>query len=213
MGSSDATERVRRLYDDAANRYDTWMPLAEKLFLAGGREWVASGARGRTLEVAIGTGRNLPYYPRDVELAGVDVSSAMLDIARRRARELGREVDLRVGDAHLLEFADRSFDTVVFTLALCTIPADRRAVAEAWRVLRPGGCLRMLEHVRSPVLAVRMGQRVLEPLFLRLASDHLLREPLEHVEVERFEIECLRRSSWGIVERLAARKLVIDQLQ
>ncbi|MDP9479040.1 MAG: class I SAM-dependent methyltransferase, partial [Actinomycetota bacterium] len=136
---SDATERVRRLYDDVAPRYDRWMPLAEKLFLGGGREWVASGASGRTLEVAIGTGRNLPYYPRDVELTGVDVSPAMLAIARRRARELGREVDLRVGDAQVLEFPDESFDTVVFTLALCTIPDDRRAVAEAWRVLRPGG--------------------------------------------------------------------------
>ncbi len=57
-------EPVRRLYDDVANRYDRCMPLAEKLFPGGGREWVAAGARGRTLEVAIGTGRNLPYYPR-----------------------------------------------------------------------------------------------------------------------------------------------------
>lgn len=88
MGSSDATERVRRLYDDVADRYDRWMPLAETLFLGGGREWVASAARGRTLKVAIGTGRNLPYYPEDVMLTGVDVSSAMLEIARRRAREL-----------------------------------------------------------------------------------------------------------------------------
>jgi len=91
VGSSDATERVRRLYDDVADRYDRWMPLAEKLFLGGGHEWVASAARGRTLEVAIGTGRNLPYYPQDVELTGVDVSPAMLKIARRRARKLGRE--------------------------------------------------------------------------------------------------------------------------
>jgi ubiquinone/menaquinone biosynthesis C-methylase UbiE len=130
----------------------------------------------------------------------------MLDVAHRRARELGHEVDLRVGDAQDLSFPDASFDTVVATLALCTIPDDRRAVAEAARVLRPGGRLLLLEHVRSPVLPVRMVQRVLEPLTLLLDHDHLLREPLRHVEDAGLVVERLERSKWGIVERLVARK-------
>ena len=73
----------------------------------------------------------------------------MLDIARRRAGELGRPVELRLGDAQALEFEDATFDTVVCTLSLCTIPDDRAAVAEVRRVLRPGGRFVLLEHVRS----------------------------------------------------------------
>lgn len=130
----------------------------------------------------------------------------MLDVARRRAGELGREADLRVGDAQDLPFADASFDAVVATLALCTIPDDCRAVAEAARVLRPGGRLLLLEHVRSSVLPVRLVQRILDPLAVLIEHDHLLREPLRHVEGAGLVVERLERSKLGIVERLAARK-------
>ena len=63
-----------------------------------------------------------------------------------------------------------------------------------------------MEHVRSPVRAVRIGQRMIEPLAIRFEADHLTREPLEHLEAEGFEIEEQERSKWGIVERIAARK-------
>jgi ubiquinone/menaquinone biosynthesis C-methylase UbiE len=200
------TERVLRVYEREAPKYDRQMRFFERLLFAGGREWVCSQAAGEVLELALGTGRNLPHYPEGVRLSGVELSPAMLEIARLRARDLGREADLRVGDAQALEFADESFDTVVCTLSLCTIPDDRAAVAEVRRVLRPGGRFLSLEHVRSPLLPVRLGQRLLDPLFLRLEADHLLREPLEHLRVEGFEIEWLERSKLGIVERVAARK-------
>ena len=79
----------------------------------------------------MGTGRNLRHYPHGVNVTGVEFSPAMLEIARKRARQLGREIDLRVGDAQALDFPDASFATVVSTLALCTIPDDRAAVSEA----------------------------------------------------------------------------------
>jgi ubiquinone/menaquinone biosynthesis C-methylase UbiE len=130
----------------------------------------------------------------------------MLDLACRRARELGREADLRVCDAQNLPFPDASFDTVVATLALCTIPDERRAVAEVARVLRPGGRLLLLEHVRSPVLPVRLVQRILEPLAVLIDHDHLLREPLRHVEEVGLVVESLERSKLGIVERIQTSK-------
>jgi ubiquinone/menaquinone biosynthesis C-methylase UbiE len=111
-----------------------------------------------------------------------------------------------VGDAQALDFPGGSFDTVVCTLSLCTIPDDRAAVAEVRRVLRPGGRFLLLEHVRSPVLPIRLGQRLLEPLAVRFEADHLLREPLDHLYAEGFEVEQLERSKLGIVERVAARK-------
>jgi ubiquinone/menaquinone biosynthesis C-methylase UbiE len=201
------TVRVLRVYEKEARKYDSQMRLFERLLFAGGREWVCSRATGEVLELAAGTGRNLPHYPEGVRLTAIELSPAMLEIARARARELGREADLRVGDAQALDLPDESFDTVVCTLSLCTIPDDRAAVAEAWRVLRPGGRLLLLEHVRSPLLTVRIGQRLLEPLFLRLEADHLLREPLDHLRAEGFQIERLERSKLGIVERVAARKI------
>lgn len=203
---SGETERVRRIYDESAGRYDRQIGFFEKLLFGGGREWVCSRARGEVLEVAVGTGRNLPFYPKEVRLTGVELSPAMLEVARARAQELGVEADLRVGDAQALPFPDEAFDTVVMTLSLCTIPDDRRAVAEASRVLKTDGHLLLLEHVRSPVLPVRAVQRVLDPLFARFQADHLLREPLDHLQDASLEVERLERSKWGIVERVSARK-------
>lgn len=203
---SNQTERVRRIYDESAGTYDRAMALNERLFLGNGRAWVCSRARGEVLEVAVGTGRNLPYYARGARLTGVELSPAMLEIARARARELGVEADLRVGDAQALPFSDASFDTVVITLSLCTIPDDRKAVAEASRVLRPGGRLLLLEHVRSTRASVRIAQWLRDPLTVRFQGDHLLREPLEHLEDAGLVVEQLERSKWGVVERLSARK-------
>jgi len=200
------TERVLRLYEKEAHKYDRQMRFFEWLLFGGGREWVCSQAEGEVLEIAVGTGRNLPYYPDGVRLTGVELSPAMLEVAHARARELGREIDLRVGDAQALEFPDERFDSVVCTLSLCTIPDDRAAVAEVRRVLRPGGHFLLLEHVRSPLLPIRTAERLLEPLMLRFEADHLLREPLGHLRAEGFAIERLERAKLGIVERVAARK-------
>jgi ubiquinone/menaquinone biosynthesis C-methylase UbiE len=183
------------------------MEAVERLLFAGGREWVCSQAEGDVLEVAAGTGRNLPFYPASVRLTGIDLSPGMLEIASRRAVELGLHADLRVGDAQQLDFSDGSFDTVVFTLALCSIPDDGRAVAEAKRVLRPGGRLLLMEHVRSPHWLVRVAQRGLDRITVPLQGDHMAREPLEYLRREGFEIQRLERLKLGIVERVAARRL------
>ncbi len=167
--------------------------------------WVCAQAHGDILEIAVGTGRNFPHYPGDIRVTGIDLSPNMIEIARRRARELGFEADLRLGDAQDLDFDNARFDTVVCTLSLCSIPDARRAVAEVRRVLRRGGRFLLLEHVRSPLTPVRIAQRALQPLF-RMQGDSLLREPLEQLRAEGFDVERLERSKWGIVERVAARK-------
>lgn len=128
------------------------------------------------------------------------------ELARQRAKDLGRKVELRLGDAEALDCPDESFDTVVFGLCLCSIPDDRRAVAEAWRVLRRGGRILLLEHVRSPSSVVRFGQRLAEPLLLRFQADHPLREALEHLKAQGFEVERVDRWAWGIMERASAQK-------
>jgi ubiquinone/menaquinone biosynthesis C-methylase UbiE len=189
-----------------APRYDRQISFFERILFGGGREWVCSQAEGDVLELAAGTLRNLEHYPAGVRITAIELSPEMLAIGRRRAEDLGRDADLRVGDVQNLDFPDGSFDTVVCTLGLCTIPDPRRAVVEAHRVLRPGGKLILLEHVRSPSLPVRTIERMLDPLSVRFQADHLTREPLEYVEDAGFEVERLERSKWGIVERVLARK-------
>jgi ubiquinone/menaquinone biosynthesis C-methylase UbiE len=204
--SVDETERVRRIQDKEAPRYDRQMGFFDRVLFAGGREWACSQVHGDVLELAVGTGRNLPHYPAHVRLTGIELSPQMLEIGRQRAEELGRDVDLRIGDAQALEFENQSFDTVIITFGLCTIPDDRRAVTEAHRVLRPGGRLVLLEHVRSSSLAVRVVQRVLDPLSVRFTADHLVRDPLDYLGNVGFEIESVERLKWGIVEHVVARK-------
>jgi len=199
-------DRVRAIYEKEAPKYDRGMRFYERFVLGDARRWACARATGDVLELAGGTGLNLGHYPSDVRLTGIEFSPAMLDVAKRRAAELGRAADLRLGDAEQLEFDDESFDTVVCTYSLCTIPDDRRAVGEAARVLRPGGRLVLAEHVRSPVRLIRAGQRLLEPLMVRFEADHLLREPLEHVRAEDLVVDELERARLGIVERLAAYK-------
>jgi len=199
------TERIRSIWDREAPRYDRQMRVMERLLFGDGRAWVCSQATGEVLEVAVGTGRNFAFYPDGVRLIGIDLSPAMLAIARARARRLGLDVELLEGDAQALAFPDASFDTVVCTLSLCNIPDPRQAIAEMKRVLRPGGRLLLLDHVRSSVAAVRVVQRLLEVLTTRF-EDHLLRRPLVHVRAEGFRIERDERSKWGIVERVSAGK-------
>jgi ubiquinone/menaquinone biosynthesis C-methylase UbiE len=205
-GLTETTERVRRLWDKRAARYDRGMKLMERLLLGDGRAWLCSRARGEVLEVAIGTGRNLPHYPADVRLTGLDLSPGMLEVARRRAEALGRAVDLRVGDAQALDFPDASFDSAVCALALCSIPDDRQALAELYRVLRPGGRLLLLDHIPAKPRPVRALQALLERFKQLLGGEHLLRRPLGQVLALGFEVEQRERSKWGIIERLAARK-------
>jgi ubiquinone/menaquinone biosynthesis C-methylase UbiE len=202
----DATARVRRLCDQAADKYDREIRVWERLLFADGRQWLCNHASGDVLEIAIGTGRDLAFYPGSIRLTGVDLSPRMLAIAEARARSLGLDVDLQVGDAQSLPFPDDRFDTVVAALAICMIPAPRRAIAEVHRVLRPGGRFRLLEHVRSPLLPVRLVQRALNPLTVRFEGDHLMRDPLDYIADAGFTIEECARSKWGIVERLVVQK-------
>jgi ubiquinone/menaquinone biosynthesis C-methylase UbiE len=204
--AANETERIRDLYEKEAPRYDRTMKFFDRVLFKDARSWVCSKAEGQTLEIAVGTGMNLPHYHPDVQLTGIELSPAMLTLAKQRAAELGREVDFQVGDATALQFADRSFDTVVCTFALCTIPDDAAAVAEVRRVLRPGGRFLLAEHVRSPKPVTRRVQQLIDPLTVRCQGDHVAREPLDHLHAQGFEVEQLERYGLGIVERAVARR-------
>lgn len=204
--SQERDERSRRLWDRYAPRYDRQIRISERLLFPGGRTWACAQASGKVLEVAVGTGLNLPWYPEGIAFTGIDLSPAMLAIARDRARTLGRDADLREASAEALPFLDSSFDTVVCTISLCNIADDRVAIAEMYRVLRPGGRLILLDHVASDRRWVLAIERLLEPLTIRCSGDYLTRRPLPLVAAAGFTIESSQRLAAGIIERLTAVK-------
>ena len=204
--TKDRTARWHRYWDKKSRNYDKEMKFFDRHLFGDSRAWACGQATGEVLEVAVGTGLNLEAYPRDVALTGIDLSDAMLDIARSRATEVGRTATLQQTDAHELPFDDASFDTIVCTFGLCAIPDHTRAIAEMTRVLRPGGRLILVDHIASTSRVARGVQRFLEIFTVPLGGEHFLRRPLNHVRAAGFDIEQAQRFKLGLVERLVACK-------
>jgi ubiquinone/menaquinone biosynthesis C-methylase UbiE len=200
------TARQKQVWDKAAPSYDKQIAFFEKIQFAGGREWLGARSRGRVLEVAIGTGLSLPCYPAGATITGIELSPAMLAIARQRATSLSIDADLREGDAEHLPFDDASFDTVVCGLALCTIPSPAAALAEMRRVLVPGGHLLLLDHVGSTWPPVYAAQWLLERITIRTAGEHFTRRQLPLVNAAGFQVTETERLKAGTVERIYAVK-------
>jgi len=200
-------ERNRQTWGKQADSYDRMIGWWERRFFGEDhRPWACSRAEGKVLEVAVGTGLNLPFYDAGVDVVGIDLSPEMIAIAGRRALEAGRDVDLKVGDAHHLDFADGTFDTVVATYSLCNIPDPDQALGEMHRVLRAGGRLMLVDHIGSSSKPILWFQKIVEPLSIRFGGDHLTRRPSLSVERHGFEITERERFARGVVERLVATK-------
>lgn len=193
-----------RHWDSLAPTYDRKMDGVERRLFPQSRAWVCSRARGRTLEVGIGTGANLSHYRGDVALTGLDWSAEMLDVARHRAVVAARQVTLQQGDAANLPFPDEAFDSVVSTFALCCIPNDRGAIAETLRVLRPGGRLILADHVASSSLPLRLVQRTADLVSVPLHGEHYTRRPLRILHEMGVAIEETERHKLGVIEHVRA---------
>lgn len=161
------------------------------------REVLCAGARGNTLEVAVGTGRNLPYYPPQIRLTAIDPDPEMLDRARERAEELGMVARFAESDTQELKFADQTFDTVLCTLAMCAVPDQERALSEIHRVLVPGGRLLMVDHIEYALFPGRHVERLRE---------NPRRLPREVAVEVGFEVGHHDRLFLGLVERVVAHR-------
>lgn len=206
MTGAATTERVRRVWDQQAPHFDRQMRFFERVLFPGDRQWACQRAAGDVLEVAVGTGRNLEHYAKDVALTGIELSPQMLRRARARAAVVRPDADLREGDAERLPFDDQRFDTVVCTLSLCSIPDAAQAVREMARVLRSDGRLVLVEHVASPNVLVRAIQWLLHQVTYRLACEHMLREPRRLVTAAGLRLVGTQRRKAGIVDRIVAEK-------
>lgn len=182
--------------------YDAMMAVAEASGFGSWRQALVAGARGRVLDIGCGTGRNLPLYPPGAEVVGADVRLELLLAARRRASHH----PLVVARAEALPFADGAFDTVVSGLVFCSVPEPGRGLAEVRRALRPGGSLRMLEHVRSRHRVMAWWQDAIQPLWTLVSGGcHPNRDTEATVRSAGFAIERVGRRSRRNVRLFTAR--------
>ncbi len=194
-------------FDRLAAPYDRGMRPLERLWLRDLRKRLAPWARGRIVEIGIGTGANLPFYGPSARLTGVDESAEMLGFAANRAAALGKSMCLSQGDAERLPFAADSFDTVVASLVLCSVLDQSRALSELRRVLRkPDGCLLLLEHTRpDPFPLALLADLVNIPWYRFNKRCHLNRRTLLAVNRAGFRIVRVERKVGGLFRLVRAR--------
>ncbi|MBN9562247.1 MAG: class I SAM-dependent methyltransferase [Alphaproteobacteria bacterium] len=191
----------------ALNRYQRIAPFYDLLDLPFEyrryrriRPLLFDGLGGRILDAGMGTGRNMPFYPRGASIVGIDLSPAMLARAARRKPQAGPAIELRQMDVALLDFPPASFDAAVATFLFCVLAEELQvpALRELRRVVRPGGTIRLLEYVRPHGRLRRLGVALWEPWvawaygagFDRNTASHVPEAGLELVET-RFVVHDL----------------------
>jgi ubiquinone/menaquinone biosynthesis C-methylase UbiE len=175
--------------------YDPMSRRWEERYGADLRRQLLVHARGRVLDVGVGTGQDLPHYPADIEeIVAAEPSKPMLQRAQRRAEQSGRHVTFANAPAEALPFEDSSFDTAVVVFVLCTVADPARSLAEIHRVLKPGGRLLFMEHVRSgDDQLARWQDRLERPWGIVSGGCHPNRDSLTSIEAAGFEVKSVER--------------------
>ncbi len=182
-----------------AAMYDPLIAPLDPMGLRKWREWAVSAARGRTLELGVGTGLNLPLYHAAKSVAAIDPDGASLRRAWLKRNGSGESITLYQSRAEELPFADESFDAVVGTLTFCTIGDPARALGEARRVLKVGGAFRLVEHVRANNRLIAGAQDLATPLWKEIAGGcHLNRDTRAAVERAGFQVRAVHRHIGGV---------------
>ena len=200
-----ATALTRARYDGIARFYDLMDRNGERRF-APWRSALWQRVHGsRVLEVGVGTGKNMPYYPAGTAITAIDLSPRMLEQAQSRADRERIDVDLHEADAQALPFPDASFDTAVATFVFCSVPDPVLGLHELRRVLIPGGQLLLLDHVLSQRALIRPIMNLVNPLVVRMTGANINRETVENVRRAGF-IEVHVEDRWlDIVKLIEAR--------
>lgn len=178
------TEHTRSRYDTIAPLYDLmeW-PVEHSLYRSWRQELWAKIEGPEVLEIGVGTGKNIPYYPNDVHVTASDLSPGMLRRARRVARSHPeKNVTLQEMDAQALDLPPDTFDDVVATFVFCSVPDPVQGLCEAFRVLRPGGRLHLLEHMRATTPWLARFMDALDNPFHWLTGVHIARETVQNVQ-------------------------------
>lgn len=199
---TEATARTQARYQRIAPFYDRMERLAERRYQPW-RHRLWSLVKGPTvLEIGVGTGKNLSYYPPNLTMTAIDLTPGMLERARRRASALGVDVSLQFGDAQQLDFPDDTFDQVLATFVFCSVPDPVLGLREAARVLKPGGRLLLLEHVRAAPPLVGALMDLLNPVVVRMMGANINRRTVENVRRSGLQLAQVEELGLGGIFKL-----------
>ncbi|UCB50974.1 MAG: class I SAM-dependent methyltransferase [Deltaproteobacteria bacterium] len=205
MTEISTSDLTKKRYDRLARFYDFLEAPVERLRFAGWRTKLRGRVIGeRGLEVGVGTGKNFPYYPRNVKMTAIDISPNMLVRARKKASDLGLEVDLKEMDVHHLAFPDRSFDSVFATFVFCSVPDPVLGLQELKRVCKPDGKLLLLEHMRPGNAFLGFLFDIFNPMVVRMMGANINRRTMENIRMAGWRIQVEEYLSSDIVRWIEA---------
>ncbi|MEK6889201.1 MAG: methyltransferase domain-containing protein [Nanoarchaeota archaeon] len=199
------SKQIAEKYDLIAKWYDFCVSIIEVLGMIGLRKKLIGKARGKVLEIGIGTGRNLRYYNKECEIIGIDYSEEMLKIAKKRADKSKMNVKLIKMDAEKLNFRKVKFDSVVDTLGLCTYSNPIKVLKEMKRVVKKNGKILLLEHGESNNKFIRKLQGFSRESHYEKSGCNLLRNHEELVRKAGLKIVKIERKFFGIFYLIEAR--------
>jgi ubiquinone/menaquinone biosynthesis C-methylase UbiE len=195
------TEKTKKRYNRVSRFYDLFEGL-EKSKMTQWRMALWKEAKGKILEVGVGTGRNISYYPDGAEVTAIDFSKKMLERARKRASDLGRKVDFRLMDVQELAFDDGVFDTVITSCVFCSVPDPVKGLKEIRRVCKKNGKILMLEHVRSKKPIIGGFMDFLNPIVVRLVGANINRDTVKNLQWAGLKVEVEKDLLLDIVKHL-----------
>ena len=203
------TQFTKKRYNATSVIYNLMEWPVEHLWYKKWREKLWQQIHGpKVLEIGVGTGKNIPYYPKEIEITGIDLSPGMLKRAKGLLKDKQKDhVILKEMDAQDMDFPDNHFDEVVATFVLCSVPDPILGLKEALRVTKPGGKLHLLEHMRAenPMLGSLM-DRLDSPIHY-ISGVHIARQTVESVKNAGWNIEKVQDlTAKGIFKNIKASK-------
>lgn len=180
------TDKIRKRYDRVSKIYDIFEQPMEVMSLKKWRLEVTRELRGKVLEVGVGTGKNISYYPDNVDITAIDFSMGMLEKAREKAKQLNKKVELIQMDAQNMDFPDNTFDMVFTTCVFCSVPDPVNGLLEIKRVCKPDGKIIMIEHVRSEKKVMGLVMDIFNPIIVNLYGANINRRTVSNVKKAGF---------------------------
>lgn len=206
-----ATAKTRARYQRLSAFYDVMEASSEKRFSPWRLKLWHMATGPRILEAGVGTGKNMPYWPTGALITAIDLTPGMLNRAQQRAKTLGVAAELQLGDIQALDFPDESFDTVVSSCVFCSVPNPKKGLSELRRVLRPGGEVLLLEHVRSANRLLGAFMDALNPLVVRMMGANINRHTVENVLAAGLRVDQVEDlDRMGIFKLIVARRDIGD---